>query len=160
VWQLSDEYPFDALKKEHDNFEEAFDNWHSASTNRKMSVQEKLQIKKAYDEARKILEAKEDEEIGKQEKKVEECSSAWYGVYIDHEISLTKREEAHKAYTKARTLLVQMKEHHKPPPELSQVWFPGVHINVGGGSSDSLDNKGDMEGMLCFLYIAYRYAGY
>ena len=85
VWQLSDEYPFDALKKEHDNFEKAFDKWHSASTNRKMSVKEKLQIKKAYDGARKILEAKEDEEIGKQEKKVEECSSAWYSVYINHD---------------------------------------------------------------------------
>jgi Uncharacterized alpha/beta hydrolase domain (DUF2235) len=32
-------------------------------------------------------------------------------------------------------------------PELSQVWFPGVHINIGGGSSDGLkDKKGDLEG--------------
>ncbi|KAJ6126644.1 hypothetical protein N7523_002256 [Penicillium sp. IBT 18751x] len=32
-------------------------------------------------------------------------------------------------------------------PELKQVWFPGYHVNVGGGSSDTLHNKGDMEEM-------------
>ncbi|KAF2467415.1 uncharacterized protein BDR25DRAFT_291791 [Lindgomyces ingoldianus] len=31
-------------------------------------------------------------------------------------------------------------------PELKQVWFPGVHINSGGGSDDSIgDMKGDKE---------------
>lgn len=30
--------------------------------------------------------------------------------------------------------------------ELLQVWFPGVHINVGGGSDDLLKEwKGDFE---------------
>lgn len=31
-------------------------------------------------------------------------------------------------------------------PELKQVWFPGVHINCGGGSDDCIkDMKGDLE---------------
>ncbi|KAJ5214920.1 hypothetical protein N7468_010599 [Penicillium chermesinum] len=30
---------------------------------------------------------------------------------------------------------------------LKQVWFPGYHINIGGGSSDTLNNEGDMEEM-------------
>jgi hypothetical protein len=34
----------------------------------------------------------------------------------------------------------------KPLPELKQVWFPGVHINSGGGSDDAIgDMKGDLE---------------
>lgn len=32
-------------------------------------------------------------------------------------------------------------------PQLTQVWFPGYHINIGGGSSDTLNNYGDMEEM-------------
>ncbi|KAH7123688.1 hypothetical protein B0J11DRAFT_318799 [Dendryphion nanum] len=34
----------------------------------------------------------------------------------------------------------------KPIPELKQVWFPGVHINSGGGADDAIsDMKGDLE---------------
>lgn len=34
--------------------------------------------------------------------------------------------------------------------ELLQVWFPGVHINIGGGNDDLLtDKKGDFERELC-----------
>jgi len=34
----------------------------------------------------------------------------------------------------------------KPIPELKQVWFPGVHINCGGGSDDCIQEmKGDLE---------------
>lgn len=36
----------------------------------------------------------------------------------------------------------------KPLPELKQVWFPGVHINCGGGSDDCItDMKGDLDSM-------------
>lgn len=41
-----------------------------------------------------------------------------------------------------------MEEDQKNPSELLQVWFPGVHISVGGGSSDTLGDKGDLEGKL------------
>lgn len=40
----------------------------------------------------------------------------------------------------------QLAAEGKPVPELKQVWFPGVHINVGGGADDCItDMKGDME---------------
>jgi hypothetical protein len=40
------------------------------------------------------------------------------------------------------------------PSELLQVWFPGVHINIGGGSSDTLAEKGDLEGeSSCLPYL-------
>jgi hypothetical protein len=37
--------------------------------------------------------------------------------------------------------------HQVHPRTLRQVWFPGYHINIGGGSDDTLVNKGDMEEM-------------
>ena len=48
--------------------------------------------------------------------------------YIDHEMRSELEREG------------------KPIPELKQVWFPGVHINSGGGSDDCIkDMKGDLE---------------
>lgn len=33
----------------------------------------------------------------------------------------------------------------KYPPDLYQVWFPGVHINIGGGSDEeSVDDEGSL----------------
>ncbi|ETS73706.1 hypothetical protein PFICI_14652 [Pestalotiopsis fici W106-1] len=106
LFYLSDDYPFKGIEieKQHAAFEAAFDKWHAASTDRKMSVEKKRQIKQEYDRARQTIVALE-----------------------------------------ADAIKAQKEVHHKPPPELSQVWFPGVHINVGGGSSDTLENKGDME---------------
>lgn len=38
----------------------------------------------------------------------------------------------------------RIKEHQsKNPPDLVQVWFPGVHINIGGGTDES---SADAEG--------------
>ncbi|KAJ5773905.1 hypothetical protein N7457_008801 [Penicillium paradoxum] len=39
------------------------------------------------------------------------------------------------------------RRHQAHPRTLRQVWFPGYHINIGGGSDDSLRNEGDMEEM-------------
>ena len=47
--------------------------------------------------------------------------------------------------------MIRMEEDLKEPSELLQVWFPGVHISVGGGSSDTLKDEGDLEGELSFL---------
>ncbi|CAG7916088.1 unnamed protein product [Penicillium olsonii] len=38
-------------------------------------------------------------------------------------------------------------KHQEHPRTLKQVWFPGYHVNIGGGSDDSLQNEGDMEEM-------------
>lgn len=37
--------------------------------------------------------------------------------------------------------------HEEHPRTLKQVWFPGYHVNAGGGSDDTLRNEGDMEEM-------------
>lgn len=40
----------------------------------------------------------------------------------------------------------QLATEGKPIPELKQVWFPGVHINSGGGADDAIgEMKGDLE---------------
>ncbi|KAJ5467614.1 hypothetical protein N7475_005366 [Penicillium sp. IBT 31633x] len=38
-------------------------------------------------------------------------------------------------------------KHQQHPRTLRQVWFPGYHVNIGGGSEDTLENEGDMEEM-------------
>ncbi|EKV06469.1 Phospholipase D/Transphosphatidylase [Penicillium digitatum] len=46
--------------------------------------------------------------------------------------------------------LLKLEDDHKHqhhPRTLTQVWFPGYHIHVGGGSSDTLKSEGDMEEM-------------
>ncbi|KAF2281208.1 uncharacterized protein EI97DRAFT_409825 [Westerdykella ornata] len=51
----------------------------------------------------------------------------------------------------------------KPVPELKQVWFPGVHINCGGGSDDAItDMKGDLEhlSMATFCWMLQCIAPY
>ncbi|KAK7698665.1 hypothetical protein SLS64_012276 [Diaporthe eres] len=135
------------IVNEHNAFEAAFDMWHSVSTDRKKSVEEKRQIKQKYDAARQTIEKLEAEAIMAQKDTVDKCSNDWQCLRFDPNVPLQDREAVHQKYNNAQTKLVQMEEHHKPPPELSQVWFPGVHINVGGGSSDTLDYQGDMEGM-------------
>ncbi|KAJ5939733.1 hypothetical protein N7466_002867 [Penicillium verhagenii] len=40
----------------------------------------------------------------------------------------------------------------KDPTKLLQVWFPGYHIHIGGGSSDTMQNKDNMEEMSNIAY--------
>jgi hypothetical protein len=43
-------------------------------------------------------------------------------------------------------LQARLAQEGKPNPELKQVWFPGCHINIGGGADDAItDMKGDLE---------------
>lgn len=53
---------------------------------------------------------------------------------------------AQRTYNDLRRHLIVMEESQKQQSELLQVWFPGVHINIGGGSDGTLKNEGDMEG--------------
>lgn len=55
--------------------------------------------------------------------------------------------ELAKIWNRTQRKRVKYQNRLEQHPELKQVWFPGYHINVGGGSSDTLDNKGDMEEM-------------
>lgn len=65
-------------------------------------------------------------------------------------------EEVKKPYNRARTLLIRMNEYHKPPPELLQVWFPGMHLNVGGADEAALRGEGDLEGKNTFVLLFLR----
>lgn len=55
--------------------------------------------------------------------------------------------EAAKGWNRAQRKRVKYQNRLEQHPELKQVWFPGYHINVGGGSTDTLHNEGDMEEM-------------
>lgn len=81
---------------------------------------------------------KTDEEAADYEKKVDE---AWEAL-IDFEM----REQWEKRLDKKL-------------PNLEQVWFPGVHINVGGGDDDILgDRLGDFEqiALISFAWMVER----
>ncbi|KAJ5902255.1 hypothetical protein N7495_002783 [Penicillium taxi] len=55
--------------------------------------------------------------------------------------------EAARAWNKASRERVIFQNRLELHPTLKQVWFPGYHIHVGGGSNDTLKNEGDMEEM-------------
>lgn len=69
------------------------------------------------------------------------------GRATDNEVNAAAREvnKAARAWNKASRRRVKSHNRLKLHPLLKQVWFPGYHINIGGGSMDTLDNKGDME---------------
>ncbi|KAF2627939.1 hypothetical protein BU25DRAFT_340761 [Macroventuria anomochaeta] len=66
-----------------------------------------------------------------------------------HALALDERREAFRPtlwYIDTNSYLKGGQNEKKEKPELKQVWFPGVHINCGGGSDDGfLEMKGDME---------------
>ncbi|KAJ5125271.1 hypothetical protein N7526_007448 [Penicillium atrosanguineum] len=55
--------------------------------------------------------------------------------------------ELAKIWNRTQRKRVKYQNRLEQHPELKQVWFPGYHVNVGGGSSDTLHNIGDMEEM-------------
>lgn len=74
-------------------------------------------------------------------------------------------EELHAAQKRrnatARELL-ECEDSQKEPSQLTQVWFPGFHIHIGGGSSQTLKNKGNMEEMshIVFAWMLDQIQGY
>ena len=55
-----------------------------------------------------------------------------------------------KALNQASRELLRMEDdvnHQLHPRTLKQVWFPGYHIHIGGGSNSTLKKEGDMEEM-------------
>ncbi|KAJ5701298.1 hypothetical protein N7488_008846 [Penicillium malachiteum] len=57
-----------------------------------------------------------------------------------------------KAWNHAVRRYMNFKDKRRAPTKLAQVWFPGYHINVGGGSSSTMENKGNMEEMSNIAY--------
>ena len=67
---------------------------------------------------------------------------------VEHAYHALALDERRKAFTPTLWYIdnEEVKEGGKLP-ELRQVWFPGFHINIGGGSDDGLkEMKGDLEG--------------
>ena len=60
---------------------------------------------------------------------------------------LKEIQRAIKEKNQAERELLKLKDSLKERTKLLQVWFPGVHINVGGGSDLTPKNQGNMEEM-------------
>ncbi|KAJ5669586.1 hypothetical protein N7462_010656 [Penicillium macrosclerotiorum] len=71
------------------------------------------------------------------------------GKATDEQVNAAARNVnlAAKAWNKATRKRVKYQNRLELHPDLKQVWFPGCHVNIGGGSSDTLNNEGDMEEM-------------
>ncbi|KAJ5387080.1 hypothetical protein N7509_009621 [Penicillium cosmopolitanum] len=57
-----------------------------------------------------------------------------------------------RAWNKVTRRRMKSEERFKTQSELKQVWFPGYHVNIGGGDMGTLDNVGDMEEMSNITY--------
>lgn len=71
------------------------------------------------------------------------------GKATDQDVNDAAREvnTAARAWNKSSRRRVDFQNRLELHPTLKQVWFPGYHINIGGGSNGTLENKGDMEEM-------------
>ncbi|CAG8264261.1 unnamed protein product [Penicillium salamii] len=98
---------------------------------------------------KKVKEKKEQEwkDILEEAKKLKKSGKA-----SDEDINSAARHlnRTAKLINEEARKLVKMEDdcrHRNHPRTLRQVWFPGYHVNIGGGSDDSLRNEGDMEEM-------------
>ncbi|KAJ4287371.1 hypothetical protein N0V90_012770 [Kalmusia sp. IMI 367209] len=72
---------------------------------------------------------------------------------IEHAYHALALDEHRKAFRPTlwyidNEMRARLAKEGKPVPELKQVWFPGVHINSGGGADDCItDMKGDLENL-------------
>ncbi|KAH8725306.1 hypothetical protein GQ44DRAFT_707498 [Phaeosphaeriaceae sp. PMI808] len=70
--------------------------------------------------------------------------------HIEHAYQALALDERRKAFRPTLWYIPQdlVDDPRRPTPELKQVWFPGVHINSGGGSDDCFSEmKGDSENL-------------
>ncbi|OJJ49996.1 hypothetical protein ASPZODRAFT_139334 [Penicilliopsis zonata CBS 506.65] len=89
----------------------------------------------------------EIDDINLQNQVVAKAKNEWQALVTDKTATPDSVQKKLAAYMDARGELERLKEALLPPSKLIQVWFPGYHINVGGGSSETLKGKGDMEEM-------------
>lgn len=96
-------------------------------------------------------------QLSQQKELLEEANAAWIPGAHDKKVPIAERQKLKSEYNQARRELIRLEgleEARERPSELLQVWFPGVHINIGGGPSDTLAEKGDLEGeSSCLSYL-------
>ncbi|KAK6349348.1 hypothetical protein TWF730_010096 [Orbilia blumenaviensis] len=85
------------------------------------------------------------EEVDKQREVVEQLRSDWFRIVPSKKATPQEKAAVRKKYVDARRILLELEENSLDGSELKQVWFPGVHINIGGGSNDTLETRGDLE---------------
>ncbi|TGO19965.1 hypothetical protein BPAE_0327g00080 [Botrytis paeoniae] len=95
-----------------------------------------------------------DSEIEAQRTISDNANTEWYDMVSSHEPNLEKLRDLAQTRDEATEKVVRMEENNKMKKALvdsekvlEQVWFPGYHIHIGGGSSDTLLNKDNMEEM-------------
>lgn len=88
-----------------------------------------------------------ERQIREQEKKADTAKAKWGNVLTTYRPPLTEIQSAIKQKNEAERELLKLMDSLKERTKLLQVWFPGVHINVGGGSDLTLKNQGNMEEM-------------
>jgi hypothetical protein len=103
-----------------------------------------------------------DEEIKKQQELCQDATHAWKDIILTDRPSLGKLRDASNTKNKAERKLLDLMDSQKDRSKLLQVWFPGVHINVGGGSTLTLENKGNMEEMsnIAFAWMLDQIKGF
>lgn len=103
-----------------------------------------------------------DDAIKDQEKLCQSASEAWEKLLVTNRPSLEELQRVNKAKNEAERKLLDMVDSQKDRSKLLQVWFPGVHINIGGGSTLTLENKGNMEEMsnIVFAWMLDRIKGF
>lgn len=84
-------------------------------------------------------------EIEKARNDWETASKAWLDLLLTERPSLESLKSVIKIKNRAARKLLDMEESQQERSKLLQVWFPGVHVNIGGGSTLTLENKGNME---------------
>ncbi|KAE8350090.1 hypothetical protein BDV28DRAFT_139818 [Aspergillus coremiiformis] len=87
------------------------------------------------------------EDIAKQEDELLDALNTWAELVMCANPAVQTLRNAEKARNDAAAKLLKMEDSRKKRTQLKQVWFPGFHIHIGGGSSETLKNQGNMEEM-------------
>lgn len=84
----------------------------------------------------------------------EACNLKEGGQATDAQVNAAAKKvnQVARAWNKATRRRMKSEERFKIQSELKQVWFPGYHVNIGGGDTGTLDNIGDMEEMSNITY--------
>jgi len=81
---------------------------------------------------------------------------------IENAFQALALDERRKAFAPTLWYIPKDRPESERTSNLLQVWFPGVHINIGGGSSDTAKGKGDAEQManITFAWMVERVRPY
>lgn len=92
----------------------------------------------------------------------EAASKVWIDLLSTERPSLEDLKRVINDKNEAARKLLDSEESQKERSKLLQVWFPGVHVNIGGGSTLTLENRGNMEEMsnITFAWMLDQIKGF